>query len=678
MGKTMKKWKTAVMLTFCLVLTFVSRKNTFAEEFVSEKNGLDVIFVMDYSGSMKTNDSQYIAQSMVKAFVDTVHSANIRIGFVAYNDHLLSSTSPLSVSTNEERQSLKQLIDSVGYSGNTDIGLGLRNAYDLISQEQDRKKVIILISDGESDLTGSETGRVLENSLQDVEYVAKACEEQKIPIYSIAFGKYDGNTAALENLSNRTGAEMYAVRRPEALIEILYGIFADNMDYSIQEIANGVYAQGLQNILLKLDEAYLDELDVLMISPQVIGQTNVLYGENPVEVVNLKNYAVAKIIDVDSEIRELTVQTETAKNQELQIYLISYRDLTPVLNVKTENDKNIPLEYEVYFKDKSGNRIIDESFYKRFACELTLNKSEQSENPLEVLDTDVRNGIISGQTVLKSSGNYYLEGRLDDNLGTAIFKPAQIAVANRLPSGELPENVKFTILSKDKHYVLDDYFSDQDGDHLEYSLKPQDALYAETQIDNGVIAIKPIKSGSQTVTVLVSDGEGVLEYPYNLTVMPLWKAYWWVILIFLAALAGILWKLLYKPKPVLEQIAEEKKSNRFCGKLDLYFTKQPESDEEMPPLSFQMHKIKDSKVTLGNLLREYQEASDALGLDDIYLIADEDRRMVLYHTSDALVMLGNSIVCRQIQYSVSFGDVIYITSQDGAYDMEVHYIAMIQ
>ena len=81
-----------------------------------------------YSGSMKTNDPEQTAQGMVKAFIDTVHSADIRIGFVAYNDRLLSTTSPISVGTNEERQVLRQLIDAHGYSGNTDIGLGLRNA----------------------------------------------------------------------------------------------------------------------------------------------------------------------------------------------------------------------------------------------------------------------------------------------------------------------------------------------------------------------------------------------------------------------------------------------------------------------------------------------------------------------------------------------------------------------
>ena len=110
----------------------------------------------------------------------------------------------------------------------------------------------------------------------------------------------------------------------------------------------------------------------------------------------------------------------------------------------------------------------------------------------------------------------------------------------------------------------------------------------------------------------------------------------------------------------------------------MYVTGQPETSVEIPQLSFQLYKVKDNKITLGDLAGQYQEVSDALGLDFVHLIADEYRKMILYHTSNAVVMLGNSIVCRQIRYSVSFGDVIYITSQDGRYEIEIHYVAMIQ
>ena len=77
-------------------------------------------------------------------------------------------------------------------------------------------------------------------------------------------------------------------------------------------------------------------------------------------------------------------------------------------------------------------------------------------------------------------------------------------------------------------------------------------------------------------------------------------------------------------------------------------------------------------------MKEFPEASESLGLDRIFLIADEERRMILYHSSDSVIMLGSSIVCKKIQYSVSFGDIISITAPEGDYDLEIHYISMIQ
>ena len=68
----------------------------------------------------------------------------------------------------------------------------------------------------------------MQNSEIDVEYVLSQCMEHNIPIHTIAFGAYDGNTQVLSELSKQTGAQNYEVKAPENLIEILYGIFTTN------------------------------------------------------------------------------------------------------------------------------------------------------------------------------------------------------------------------------------------------------------------------------------------------------------------------------------------------------------------------------------------------------------------------------------------------------------------
>ena len=76
----------------------------------------------------------------------------------------------------------------------------------------------------------------------------------------------------------------------------------------------------------------------------------------------------------------------------------------------------------------------------------------------------------------------------------------------------------------------------------------------EAKISEGRLLVNPVKSGNQSLNLWISDGEGVLEYSYHITVTPLWKVYWWIILLFGMIAAGILWKVFHKPKPVLDQI----------------------------------------------------------------------------------------------------------------------------
>ena len=109
----------------------------------------------------------------------------------------------------------------------------------------------------------------------------------------------------------------------------------------------------------------------------------------------------------------------------------------------------------------------------------------------------------------------------------------------------------------------------------------------EAKISEGRLLVNPVKSGNQSLTLWISDGEGVLEYSYHITVTPLWNVYWWLILLFGMIAAGILWKVFHKPKPVLDQITEEKKRNHFCGKLDVIVPGSQIRWEKFHPYLFQ-------------------------------------------------------------------------------------------
>jgi len=674
-----QKVKRIISYLFVIVficLSLATPQDIFAEEISGQKNALDVTFVVDVSGSMKTNDPDGIALDMVKAFVDTVHIQNICVGFVAYNDRIVSSSAPVPIVEVSERERLKELIDATSYSGNTDIGLGLMNAYQSMTEEEGRNRIIVLISDGESDLNGSTTGRTLEQSDQELLQTVEQCCEEEVPIYTIAFGSYSGSKERLENIAEQTGAGTYSAPSPELLIEVLYDIFNHNLSYKIQKVSTGTYARGSQEIRCILDEVYLSEIDILLISPQEIEESRIQYGEDQIPLTKTSYYAVGKIEEhqINREIKELAVYNDTADGQQLDVYVISYRDLEPVLNIEISMSRNQEYLYEVYFKEKDGSIIRDTAFYQTFEWDMDVTNTSQKQWEVKKND-EVKDGVLQGSFVFDWSGEYLLTGEIHDNLGAYQFR-TKLVVENTPPTGGLPE-ISYTSLSKGGDWELDDYYQDAEGDRLTYTIEAGDQNLAELQINDGILSVSPLKSGIQTVELQISDGEAVVSQSFQIRIVPLWQAYWWVIVIALLIAVMILWKIWNRPKAEPQSVADIKSHSSFNGRLDLYFTMLPD-EEEIPPLVFPMYKIRSSKIRLGDLLQEYPKEVEQLGLDQVYLIADEERKMILFHTSGSTVMVGNSIVCRQVRYSVGFGDVVYIASADGAYDLELHYISMIQ
>lgn len=659
------------LLICCIILCIIFPQTVYAEEIISEKPPLDIIFVIDCSGSMKTNDPSKMGLNMVQAFIDTVQTGNIRVGYVAYNEDILSFSAPKSITETKTRETLKEEIGAIAYSGDTDIGLGVSYAYELLSATGNQRQMMVLISDGETDLPKS-SERTTEQSNRELAQCVSQCAEENIQIYTVAFGQYNGNKIALEEIASETGAESCSVQSPENLIEVFYGIFRDNLIYEIRQLSSGMYAGGNQEIRYVPDAPYLDEIKVLLISSGSVGKTTVRYGEEEIPLTNLSHYAVGKIENAGIDVggKELVIRSETDEGQDLQAYVISYRKLMPVLEIQTDAGKNQNQEYQVYFRDRNGQIITDSAFYDTFSWEPVCDSPDAAFNEARVSD-----GVLKGNLCFSHAGTYKVGAVLADDLGSHTFS-ASIEVTNTIPAGSIPEKDTH-LLEGDRTLCLDDYFTDSDGDALSYSVVDvQEGI--DAQLDGSLLTVSPQGAGTYIVAIQVSDGESTIQYAYRIRVLPLWQAYWWLILLAAAVIVIILWRLTHKPKPELERLTEEKKQNHFCGKLDAYFVLQPPENEEIPPLSFQMNKIKDSRVSLGALFGNYPEQAKMLQLEEIFLIADENRSMVLYHRSKSGVMVGNTIACMQIQYSIHFGDIIYITSPDGNYDLEIHYIAAFQ
>lgn len=644
-----------------------------AETIKSVENGLDVQFVIDVSGSMRGNDKSRMALEMVTAFIDTIPTNNVKVGFVAYNDKIVTHQKPVLLSKKENKKKLKEKINQTQYEGNTDIGLGLTCAYEDIIKTKARKQIFVLVSDGTTDL-GNVSKEEIQRAKEREDKVVSQCKKDKIPIYSIAFGEYDGNEQFLTNISSQTNGEMYIAKNPETLIQVLCGILNNNLSFKLQEVTSGTYAEGKQEIHYQIEQRYLNEVVLLLISDKNISHSTIQYGKESIKMYGTSRYAIGKIKNMKQNKKEVLIKTNTLDNQKLRLYIVSYRNIIPKLEMDNKNIKNKKMPYQISFYTEKEEKIEDEEFYNGFHVELFF-LNERGREKKQKIQYEKNSEGIHGNINFENSGKNSIKIIVYDELGKYDFF-STLNIKNQLPIGSIPRE-RYTLLTKEIIYDLNDYFSDPDGDMLEFSLEQNKKEISINSIQDGILTIIPQKTGNKVINIIISDGSNVISYPLELIILPIWKAYWWIAVIFVIILFFIM-QMKKSKKTDFEKLLEKNDSNQFQGKLNSYFTVQPEMEQEIPPLSFPLFKIKSNRLNVADLFLEYDDAVNSLELNKICLIPMEGRRMVLYHSSNNTIMIKNTIACKRTQYQVGFGDIIYITAQDGSYELELHYIAMIQ
>lgn len=163
----------------------------------SEQNrGTDVVLVMDESGSMRKADKERLAIEAAKLFVDMEKTSNASIALVEFSNKVVSS-GLLDTSQQENKNQLKEVLDGVRYSApaHTDTGAGLLEAVSVLDGSDVRnEKVIILFTDGKTDIDAGTPNRTIEDSLNDVNTAIQEAAQKGYKIYCIglnADGKVD-------------------------------------------------------------------------------------------------------------------------------------------------------------------------------------------------------------------------------------------------------------------------------------------------------------------------------------------------------------------------------------------------------------------------------------------------------------------------------------------------------
>jgi pSer/pThr/pTyr-binding forkhead associated (FHA) protein len=181
---------------------------------------VDVVFVIDNSGSMRKNDPRFLMPETVRTFLDQLPDAT-QVGMVLFDQRarLLQSLSDLSQP--ESRQHLAQSLDKVDYRGKfTDSAAGIERAvYELKTGGREAaRRSIIFLTDGIVD-TGDRQKDVERTQWLKTDLAAD-CSASGIRILGIAFTE-NADFPLIQALASRTGGAYFRATRPEDLADVL-------------------------------------------------------------------------------------------------------------------------------------------------------------------------------------------------------------------------------------------------------------------------------------------------------------------------------------------------------------------------------------------------------------------------------------------------------------------------
>lgn len=215
-----------VFLAFALARPQSGRKG---QEISSE--GIDIMLVLDISGSMRAEDFKphnrlYVAKQVIKEFIEGRH--NDRTGLVVFSKQSFTQC-PLTL----DYGVLFNFLDQVDFGmieDGTAIGLAIANAVNRLRESDAKSKVVILLSDGRNN-----AGQI------DPITAAQTAKAMKVKIYTIGAGK-PGNAPypvddpifgrryiyieneidepTLKQIAQITGGEYFRAKDEEALARI--------------------------------------------------------------------------------------------------------------------------------------------------------------------------------------------------------------------------------------------------------------------------------------------------------------------------------------------------------------------------------------------------------------------------------------------------------------------------
>lgn len=246
----------ALLLCFLMALSCILTVSADDATVENEKEykPLDLVVIIDRSGSMNDSDGSKTAPAAVRMLANMMPAEDSRIGIVTFSNDATTVTTdtngnPVLYNLEDinDVATIRKKMAEVSYRGGTGIGNALIEATNLLSEHtsDDRSKAIILFTDGVNDLGNPVAMSKCEDNEANAVLWAK---QNECPVYCVGYdyitdegvssmGENGEGIAKLTNIANTTNGKVEVINTIDEMQQLLIEFLADVCDLNYRTVA---------------------------------------------------------------------------------------------------------------------------------------------------------------------------------------------------------------------------------------------------------------------------------------------------------------------------------------------------------------------------------------------------------------------------------------------------------
>jgi len=485
-------------------------------------NNMNVVFVLDGSGSMAATDRYKLRFEAMDLFLGLSTETGNYMGAIVFDDGILLEQDIVHINGKATKNSLSNKVKNVTSTGDTDIGKAIYQAVQMLekSGHPDLPSSIILLSDGNTDLQGKDSAESLKKSNKNKSDAIDIARKKDINIHSVCLNTNGrAKMSELQDISDSTGGTCVEVKSANDLKDVFNQFY--NIIYSTKTIN-----------LVKKTIPDSGELKVPFTIPLIgVKEANIIINTlNPDTEYNLFNpdgYGYTR-----SELKKMSVKAKTftvikvqkpqpgrwklvvrgARRDQVKVDMVYNTDLTLKLEKSAVHSQGKVFTWELSAKIyNEGKAVSKKAVYKRYPIKVTITKSSSGKKKNGGRMTpDGSQGRL--EINLDDYGKYELQAFCEIDGMPVKSNVLSIQIKNSKP--EWKENPividQKTGLFKKKNYNLDlvKLASDAEDTTLDYSIKNSAFSGDNVTLEGSVLKIKINKCGNGKLTVVATDSKG--------------------------------------------------------------------------------------------------------------------------------------------------------------------------